>query len=191
MAAPLFKDVPDRTLYKSEIEWANKAGLLDGWRDGSFRPLANISRCAMAAVFYRLSGEPYYVAPSTPSFPDAPVTHQFYKEIEWVRERGLLNGYTDGTFRPENNITRDATAALFYRAAGSPAHAAPFTSPFEDIRTTQQFYKEICWMAEKKAASDGKEVTISTGWADGTFRARSFTSRDAMAAFLFRFDKVV
>ena len=85
---------------------------------------------------------------------------------------------SDGTFRPLNDIDRNATAALLYRMSGSPAYTAPKTSSFKDVRPGSAFYKEIHWMSAQG---------ITTGWNDGTFRPLDQTHRDAMAAFLYRF----
>ena len=58
-------------------------------------------------------------------------------------------------------MNRDAMAAFFYRAAGSPHVDLPATSHFSDVSTDNQFYREITWLASKG---------ISTGWPDGTYR---------------------
>ena len=55
---------------------------------------------------------------------------------------------------------------------------APAGSPFGDVATDNQFYREISWLAESG---------ISTGWDDGTFRPVQPVARDAMAAFMLRF----
>jgi hypothetical protein len=72
-------------------------------------------------------------------------------------------------------------AAFLYRAAGSPAFTAPAVSPFADVSTGQQFYKEMAWLADQG---------ISTGWVEAngtvTYRPLQSISRDAMAAFLYR-----
>jgi len=74
-------------------------------------------------------------------------------------------------------------AAFLYRMAGSPDHTPPADSPFKDVATTQQFYKEMAWLADRG---------ISTGWthSDGTrsYRALQPINRDAMAAFLYRME---
>lgn len=177
-----FTDVPAGAPFHADIEWAAAQGLLRGWPTGAFKPLWNITREAMAAVFYRLSGEPHTVAPAVSAFRDVPPGHPFHREIHWAQGRGLLTGWDDGTFRPSLPITRDATAALFYRSAGSPAYAPPATSRFTDVRPGSTFYREIHWMAA---------AGITKGWPDGTFRPLSPTHRDAMAAFLLRFDRAV
>jgi serine protease len=110
---------------------------------------------------------------------------QFYKEMAWLAEQKISTGWDEGngvrTYRPLQAINRDAMAAFLYRMAGSPAYAAPAVSPFADVSTGQQFYKEMAWLAEQK---------ISTGWDEGngakTYRPLQAINRDAMAAFLYR-----
>ena len=177
-----FWDVNGRTAFSSEIGWVSDLGYLRGWSDGSFRPGLSISRDAMAAVFHRLAGSPDTGAPMDSPFRDVSPSRQFYREICWVRDRGLLTGWPDGTFRPQYSIARNATCALFYRAAGSPDYTAPPSSPFRDLGPHSAFYREICW---------ARSVGITTGWPDGTFRPQAATARNAMAAFIQRFDLAV
>ena len=136
----------------------------------------------MAAFFYRLAGSPAYTAPSESRFKDVPTDHPFYKEISWLAEQNITTGWSDGTFRPSEPVNRDAMAAFFYRMAGSPAYTAPNESPFNDVPTNRQFYKEISWLAEQN---------ITNGWDDGTFRPKTPIERGAMAAFLYRYDATV
>ncbi|NHU83997.1 S8 family serine peptidase [Kocuria sp. JC486] len=175
---PPFRDVSLSNQFATEISWVKDRGYLKGWPDGTFRPLTKIDRDAMAAVAYRMKGSPAFTPPKTSPYKDVPTTHQFYKEITWARSNGILTGWPDGTFRPQNDITRDATAAIFYRMAGSPAYTAPSTSRFTDLHPGQQFYKEVHWLASRG---------ITTGWPDGTFRPLNTTNRDAMAAFIYRY----
>lgn len=177
-----FRDISSRSAFAAEIGWVSELGYLRGWGDGSFRPLSTIKRDAMAAVFHRMAGSPDFTAPGRSPFTDVRPGQQFYREMCWARERGLLNGWSDGTFHPLDPIDRNATCALFYRAAGSPAFAAPAHSPFRDLTPRSAFYKEICW---------ARSVGITTGWADGTFRPLESTARNAMAAFIRRFDLAV
>ncbi|WP_123824767.1 S8 family serine peptidase [Kocuria soli] len=175
---PPFRDVSLSNQFATEISWVKDRGYLKGWPDGTFRPLTKIDRDAMAAVAYRMKGSPAFTPPKTSPYKDVPTTHQFYKEITWARSNGILTGWPDGTFRPQNDITRDATAAIFYLMAGSPAYTAPSTSRFTDLHPGQQFYKEVHWLASRG---------ITTGWPDGTFRPLNTTNRDAMAAFIYRY----
>jgi serine protease len=128
-----------------------------------------------------------YVPPAVSPFRDVSTGQQFYKEMAWLAEQKISTGWDEGngvrTYRPLQAINRDAMAAFLYRMAGSPAYNAPAVSPFADVSTGQQFYKEMAWLAEQK---------ISTGWDEGngvrTYRPLQAINRDAMAAFLFRLD---
>ena len=174
---PTFIDVPAGTQFRNEISWLAKQRITNGWDDGTYRPLANINRDAMAAFLYRAAGSPAYNPPARSPFRDVSTTQQFYKEIAWVHAKGISTGYPDGTYRPFASVNRDAMAAFLYRAAGSPAYNPPARSPFRDVKPGQQFYKEMSWVAARG---------ISTGWNDGTYRALEPVKRDAMAAFLYR-----
>ena len=174
-----FKDVPADYPFVNDINWLAQRRITTGYPDGTFRPNGSVERGAMAAFFYRMAGSPQFTAPSTPSFKDVPRDHPFYKEIEWMRARGITTGWSDGTFRPNDAVNRDAMAAFFYRFAGSPAYSAPVVSPFSDVSTGSQFYREISWLADQR---------ITTGWADGSFRPVQPIERGAMAAFLHRYN---
>ncbi len=110
-------------------------------------------------------------------FSDVPRT-KFEADINWMADKGLTTGYPDGTYRPYETMNRDAMAAFLYRLAGSPAYSAPAESPFKDINSNTQYYKEMSWMAAEK---------LSMGYDDGTYRPLAPVNRDAMAAFLKRF----
>src|SRR5690606_18466936 len=112
-------------------------------------------------------------------FTDVPDGHQFLKEITWLSQSGITNGWSDGTFRPREEVSREAFAAFLYRDAGRPAVSMPSKSPFKDVPKDAQFYKEIVWLEQQN---------ITGGWADGTFRPRQSIDRNAMAAFLYRYD---
>ena len=174
-----FKDVPADYPFANDINWLAQRRITTGYPDGTFRPNGSVERGAMAAFFYRMAGSPQFTAPSTPSFKDVPRDHPFYKEIEWMRARGITTGWSDGTFRPNDAVNRDAMAAFFYRYAGSPAYSAPSVSPFSDVSTGSQFYREIAWLADQR---------ITTGWPDGSFRPVQPIERGAMAAFLHRYN---
>ncbi|GAB2713655.1 S-layer homology domain-containing protein [Arthrobacter bambusae] len=187
---PSFADVPAGAQFSSEIGWMASAGISTGWTEAngskSFRPLTPVNRDAMAAFMYRLAGKPDFTPPATSPFTDVPTSSQFYKEITWLASKGVSTGWTEAdgtkTYRPLQAVNRDAMAAFMYRLAGKPDFTPPGTSPFTDVPTSSQFYKEITWLAAQG---------ISTGWteAGGTksYRPLNPVNRDAMAAFMYRY----
>ncbi|MHA7295299.1 S8 family serine peptidase, partial [Arthrobacter sp. HLT1-21] len=150
-----FRDVPATMQFQAEMSWLAAEGISTGWRgsDGTrtYRPLTTVNRDAMAAFMYRMAGSPAFTPPATSPFTDVSTTQQFYKEMAWLAESGISTGW-DGpngtkTYRALTPVNRDAMAAFMYRMAGSPAFTPPATSPFTDVSTTQQFYKEMAWLA--------------------------------------------
>ncbi|MDQ0030426.1 peptidoglycan/xylan/chitin deacetylase (PgdA/CDA1 family) [Arthrobacter bambusae] len=190
-ASSPFSDVPSNYPYFTEINWLATQGISTGWDEGNgiktYRPLQPVNRDAMAAFLYRLAGSPPYTAPAVSPFADLTPQTAFYKEINWLATQGISTGWDEGngikTYRPLQPVNRDAMAAFMYRMAGSPAYAAPAASPFTDVTPQTPFYKEINWLAFTR---------ISTGWTEAnktvTFRPVTAVARDAMAAFMYRYN---
>lgn len=172
-----FPDVGDAHAFFFEVCWMAASEVTTGYDDGTFRPLAPVTRQAMAAFVYRLLGEPPFTPPVTPSFSDVPTSHPFYAEIEWMADLGISEGYPDGTFRPGDTVTRQAMSAFMYRAAEEPPFTAPGSPTFDDVGTGHPFYDEVEWMAD---------AGISTGYPDGTYRPGGPVTRQAMSAFMAR-----
>lgn len=112
------------------------------------------------------------------TFSDVPPGSQFAEDIEWLAARGVTTGFPDGTYRPLGTMNRDAMAAFLYRMAGSPAVRAPRNQPFTDVKPGDQHYDAMIW-----AWQEG----IAQGFPDRTFRPTAPITRDAMAAFIYRY----
>jgi len=121
-----------------------------------------------------------------PLFLDALPGASFFSDIQWLAGQGITRGSVqpDGSvfFDSAGAVRREAMAAFLYRFAGSPAFTPPATSPFVDVAASATFYKEIAWLA-------GQGISTGTAMGDGTFEFRPAepVSREAMAAFLYRF----
>lgn len=111
-------------------------------------------------------------------FSDVHPGDMYYDEIMWLAGEGITTGWPDGTFRPVTPVNRDAMAEYLYRMAGSPKVSSPRSQPFSDVRPGMEHYDAIIWAYQQG---------IVKGWPDGTFRPTDPVSRDAMAAFLYRF----
>jgi len=181
-----FVDVTASNEFYADIHWLAGQSITTGWPDGTFRPLAQVERQAMAAFLYRMAGRPQHTPPAVSPFIDVWPGDAFYSEITWLFGQGISTGTrtSEGSYRfdPTAAVTREAMAAFLYRAAGSPSHT-PATRPrFLDVSTGHPFYKEIDWLAA---------TGITTGWtlANGRveFRPGNPIERQAIAAFLYRY----
>jgi hypothetical protein len=114
---PGFSDVGPTHHFYDEIAWLADSGIASGFSDGTFRPAAPISRQAMAAFLYRAAGSPGGDDPTCADapFPDVATSHPFCGEIAWMVDTGITSGYGDGTFRPTDTVTRQATVAFLQR----------------------------------------------------------------------------
>ena len=173
-----FWDVPSSHRFFAEIDWLAQERISTGYRDGSYRPSHDVTRDAMAAFLYRLAGEPDFTAPATSPFEDVSTRSPFFTEIAWLASTGISTGWADGTFRPGENISREAMAAFLYRYhRESVTGAASATTAFTDLEPGDPFLAEISWLFDSG---------ITTGYSDGTFRPLAPVTREAMAAFLER-----
>ncbi len=188
-----FTDISSSYVFCEAIDWMVGRGITTGFANSTFAPLQPINRDAMAAFLYRFAGEP--TTPASAScgvsavsgpFNDVAPTYVFCRAIEWMKQTGITQGFADGSFKPQQPINRDAMSAFLYRFAGNPTTptstycgATAATGPFTDVAPTYVFCRAIEWM---------KQVGITTGFPDGSFKPQQPINRDAIAAFLFRFD---
>ena len=176
--AEAFADVVPGQAFHTEIQWLADAGLSNGTTAGGqtlFYPASAMSRQAMAAFMYRYAGADWVPDEGTQTFDDVAPGDDFYVEIEWMAENRLAGGYEDGTFGATLPVSRQAMAAFLHRLAGD----APAGTPaFTDVGAGHPFAEAIAWLDE----SD-----IADGYADGSFGPALAISRQAMAAFLFRY----
>jgi len=173
---------PDTDLYtysinKGDVAYAASDSLLAGVSDA---PVTQGTGWLMDVAGRTVTADASLPVPAA-TFPDVAPSNPFVADISWLTDLGITRGYADGTFRPAGTVSRDAMAAFLYRFAGEPTFTAPATSPFLDVATTHPFYKEISWLAD---------TGISTGTvtpAGAYYKPGDSVSREAMAAFLYRF----
>lgn len=175
-------DVPASFEFADDIAWLSGRGVTTGNADGTFLPASAISRQAMAAFLYRQEGSPSFTAPSSPTFADVPTTHPFYREIEWLAAEGVAEGTATSSGRmylPSSAVSRQAMAAFLARLAD--ARLTTGASGFPDVPSSSPFSSHVRWLAS---------TGITRGYSDGTFRPTAPVTRQAMAAFLHRYDEL-
>lgn len=111
-----FTDVASGAWYNNAVSTLTRAGILDGYEDGSFRPNASITRAEftkIAVSFFKHAGG----ASSNP-FNDVPESAWYAEFVKAAAELGLIDGYEDGTFRPNAPITRAEACTIVNRTLG-------------------------------------------------------------------------
>jgi hypothetical protein len=153
------------------------AGIVRGYADATFRPTAPVTRQTMAAYLYRQAGEPDMTGVDD-GFSDVGDDHPFRDAIAWMTSSGLAQGYSDGTFRPGELLSRQAAAAYLHRLAGTPNPSGYPDPGYADVPVDHPFHGAIRWMTG---------AGITKGYDDGLFRPTATLSRQALASFLYLF----
>ena len=126
-AATTYWDVDHHQWYASAVEFCQQHSLMDGVSTTAFAPDSLMTRAALAEALYRLAGSPAAEEDALP-FPDVGEDHPNLSAIRWAKANGVVSGYDDGTFGPEDPINREQIAALLWnQQGGQQAGAAPFT----------------------------------------------------------------
>jgi hypothetical protein len=115
-ATPYFTDVPSGHWAFKYVQKMYEDQITTGYPDGTYRPAGNVTRGQMAAFIIRgLYGESFTYN-ETPYFTDVPASHGAFKYVQKVFEEGIASGYSDGTYRPSQNVNRAQMAAFIAKA---------------------------------------------------------------------------
>lgn len=125
-----FSDVAKSHWAANYIGYMQQFGIITGYADGSFRPDASVTRAEFAAIASRFEK----LTEGTKSFSDVPSSHWAAKYINFAATRGWVNGYADGTFRPNNSITRAEVAAVTCRLLERNADQSYIRSHLSELR---------------------------------------------------------
>lgn len=121
-----FKDVPSSSESSGYINSAVKAGIVSGYKDGTFRSHELVSRGQMAIFMARAFN---LKTESSTVFRDVGKNMAAYSSIKKIVHAGITTGHTDGTFKPENTLTRGQITAFLARAMDPSFKVAPPPAP--------------------------------------------------------------
>ncbi|MEO9247759.1 S-layer homology domain-containing protein [Citricoccus nitrophenolicus] len=175
-----FSDVNEENWFFSPVMWMVDNDITTGYKDGTFGPYKAVTRGEAVTFLFRYADEEF-TAPESIELTDVPSDHNFFEAIAWATENGVVNGYSDNSFRSGHNMTRAEVAAVLYRQADVD-YTAPDESPFTDVTPEHNQYEAISWLAENE---------IALGNTDGSFDPYADISRAEIAAFLERYNNVL
>ncbi len=127
---PDFTDVPASNFAYLYIESGFHAGILSGFDQASctahgvayhcYLPNLAITRAQLTKLVVGAAHYPLYTPTSGQTFNDVPPHSIFYAFVETAHQKGVINGYPDGGFRPNNSIRRDEMAQIVYKGITTP-----------------------------------------------------------------------
>ena len=141
----LFWDVPNTSWYFDEADRATTLGLFNGTGVYRFSPDGTLTRAMFVTTLYRLMQrtDADLTPPETQSFADVPAGQWYSEAAAWAAENGIVLGYADGTFRPEQSITREEMCVMLDRLLdrfGITTSGTPMT--FADADCISDWAKE-------------------------------------------------
>ena len=115
-----FKDVDKNEWYDGYVGYLEKYDVINGYNDGTFKPDASVTRAeyvAMTVRYYDLFNDVNKTG-NTVKYTDVSNSYWAYSDIAFAKNIGWLNGYSDGSFRGDNDITRAEVVTVVNRATG-------------------------------------------------------------------------
>lgn len=174
-----FTDLAEDAWYSGAVEYVYAHGLMRGMSETAFAPNTSLTRAQAVQILYNLEGQP--VVSGTATFTDA--EHWAKSPIVWAQQTGVVDGYEDNSFRPENPISRQEFAQMMYNYAkykGYDLTAKGNLDAFPDAD------KMGAWAEPALAWANGNKLI--NGHDDGTLDPRGITIRAQAASILMRFD---
>lgn len=170
-----FSDVPATNWAKSAADFVSARGIFKGTGHNAFSPDSTMTRGMLAVVLYNLEDSPAHAFDG--AFAD--VGESWYTDaVHWAAEQGIVTGYGDGRYGPNDAITREQLAVILWRYAGSPA-AEGGDLPFADAGQVSSYAVEALRWA--------KEQGIVNGVGNGQLMPKGLTTRAQAAQMLMNF----
>lgn len=135
-----FSDIKDGAWCCRAVSTLTNMGIIKGYTDGTFRPNADITRAELATIIARFAK----LDVNTKTFSDIN-GHWAQKSIELAAGNGWINGYTDGTFRPNKSIIRAETFAMINRVLDRQTESVSDLLPTSDMNMWSDNLNENAW----------------------------------------------
>ena len=171
-----FTDVSEGDWYYEAVRFVQEQGLMNGYSDGRFGANDTLSRAQLAQILFNKEGRPgvdYLL-----DFSDVAGEAWYTEAVRWATSQGIVGGYGNGTFGPNDPITREQLAVMLWRYSGSPA-ATNKELHFNDTDEISGFALE----AMRWAVENG----ILNGYGDGRLGPRGQATRAQAAQMLKNF----
>ncbi len=151
----VFEDVSTDVYYYKPVRWAYHHTVTAGTSEATFSPNKSCTRAeAIQFLFRAYKGEK---SDGNIPFTDVSQDDWFYDAVRWAYQEKIAEGVSKNAFAPNRSCTRAEIIQLIWAAEGRPE---PKGNPsFTDIRSTDWYYKAICWAKENKIAA-GTSATI-------------------------------
>lgn len=178
-----FYDVYSGAWYYDAVRYVYENGLIAGVASDCFAPDMDTSRGQLVTMLWRMAGEPNYGTNS--GFDDVSSSAYYARAVAWASSENIVAGFPDGSFRPNEYITREQMAAFFMKyaaATGAGTYQREDLSQYTDINPNSWSYDALSW---------AKAVGLLSGVSDTTMAPQATATRAQIAAVLQRYCETV
>ncbi len=175
-----FDDVGVSDWFYDSVRFVFEKGLMSGISTRMFSPQMNTDRGMIVTILWRLEGSPR--ASGNSHFADVSENAYYGQAVKWAVENGIVMGYGDGFFGPDDSVTREQLASILYRYAAYRKYdmsAAGSLSDFKDAALVSGWARKQMQWAVTKGLISGRD--------NGTLDAGGLATRAEAAAILMRF----
>lgn len=177
----LFNDVSENDWFFNAVKYSYENGIMDGTGESEFSPLSEVTRAMAVTVLYRMAGSPQS---ELSGFADVDKGAYYAAAAGWAANNGIVQGYDDTTFAPDDVVTREQLAAILYRyaeSAGEDTDVRGDLTVFTDSDNISDYaYEALAW-------ANGKGLINGNG--DETINPIGGTTRAELAAILMRYSE--
>jgi hypothetical protein len=164
---------PSNYFYQA-VNWLVCHGIVSGYSDNTFRPYNGATRAQLMKIVVLGEAWPLYTPPQ-PTFLDVQPTDWHYLYIETGFYHRVISGYQDGTFHPNDSLTRGQLCKILVRSTAWSIVEPPVPS-FTDVPPGSTYYAYV---------ETAKWHGIISGYGDGTFHPADFALRGQLAKMLY------
>ena len=175
-----FTDVPSDAWYIDGVRYVYTHHIMNGTSPTTFSPSTPVSRGMIVQILYNLAGQPEVEGGH--DFSDVPAGYWSEKAIIWAVQNGVVGGYGDGTFGPDNTLTREQLAVVLFNyanAMGYDTTARRDLSGFDDVTQAQDWARTPLEWAYAEH--------LITGTSGTTMSPTGQSSRAQIAVIMMRF----
>lgn len=155
-SASTFSDVEEGSPYFVAISYLEKFGIVDGYSDGTFKPYDDVNRAealkmlTIASGLFKGSEIDALEAEEARPFTDTPSSAWYTNYISAAKNEGIVNGYPDGSFKPEQTVTLAESLKIFFEALGNIEYLEDVSEHlYNDTSETDWFVNYTAYAASK------------------------------------------
>lgn len=172
-----YTDVKKTDWYYDAVNYANENGIMTGYSETQFAPNDKLSRAQACQVIYNIADANEQAIEAI--FSDVPLGQWYTNAISWASKNGVVSGYGNNLFGPDDAITREQMAAILYRYSGAPSVETNNLGNYTDANQISNWATDaLNWCVENK---------IMVGNGNGTMTPNKIISRAEVATIMMNY----